>query len=148
MQQLHDLLALRSAVFVVEQACAFQDIDGLDPQAVHVLGHDEQGQLQASARCFPPGVAYAEASIGRVVTAPTARGTGLGHVLMRQALACVQAQWGQQAVRIGAQAHLQAFYASHGFVSEGEPYLEDGIWHVHMLRPCQATTTSPRYAAG
>jgi ElaA protein len=132
-QQLHDLLALRSAVFVVEQSCVFQDIDGLDPQAVHVLGHDEQDQLQASSRCFAPGVVYAEASIGRVVTAPTARGTGLGHQLMRQAMACVQAHWGPVPIRIGAQSHLQAFYDSHGFVTDSEPYLEDGIWHVQML---------------
>lgn len=135
LQQLHDLLALRSAVFVVEQACAFQDIDGLDPRAMHVLGVDDQGQLQACARCFPAGVVYAEASVGRVVTAPAARGSGLGHVLMRQAVQQLEAQWGQQPIRIGAQAHLQAFYGSHGFVTDSEPYLEDGIWHVQMLRP-------------
>ena len=133
-QQLHDVLALRSAVFVVEQSCVFQDIDGLDPQALHVCGEGQQGQLQASARCFPPGVVYAEASIGRVVTAPAARGSGLGHQLMQQALACVQAHWGQVPIRIGAQSHLEAFYGSHGFVTDSEPYLEDGIWHVQMLR--------------
>lgn len=131
---LHDLLRLRSAVFVVEQACVFLDIDGLDPQAMHLLGRDDQGQLLACARCFPAGVVYAEASVGRVVTATVARGGGLGQELMRQAVQHLQAHWGPQAIRIGAQAHLQAFYGRHGFVTDSEPYLEDGIWHVQMLR--------------
>jgi ElaA protein len=134
--RLYALLQLRSAVFVVEQACVFQDMDGLDAQAIHLLGvansqtnsHGFEGQLLAYARCFPAGVAYPEASIASV------RGTGAGHALMTQALAQMQAQWGVQPVRIGAQAHLQGFYAQYGFVATGDCYLEDGIAHVQMLR--------------
>lgn len=135
------LLQLRSAVFVVEQACLFQDMDGLDAQAFHLLGAvdvaDGSGpvHLRACARLLPAGVAFAEASIGRVATAATARGTGLGHDLMAQACVRLAQLWGPQPIRIGAQAHLQAFYAQHGFATASEPYLEDGIWHVEMLRP-------------
>jgi ElaA protein len=151
---LYQVLQLRSAVFVVEQACVFQDMDGLDTQAMHLLGmpaqcasgqksghatnnHSVDGQLVAYARCLKAGVAYSEASIGRVATHPSVRGSGAGHALMAQALAQMQALWGTQAVRIGAQAHLQAFYAQHGFVAAGDGYVEDGIAHVQMLRIAQ-----------
>ncbi len=132
-QQLYALLRLRSEVFVVEQACIFQDLDGLDQQAMHLLGL-QGAELLASARYFPKGVTFAEASIGRVVVSPGARGSGLGHQLMVQALACLQAEWGAQSIRIGAQAHLRDFYASHGFEDVGRPYIEDGIPHLEMLR--------------
>ena len=131
-RQLHDLLQLRSAVFVVEQACVFQDVDGADPQALHLLG-TRAGQLLAYARCFTAGVKYPEVSIGRVVTDPAHRGTGLGHALIRRALQGVAEQWGLQPVRIGAQARLEAFYASHGFVDAHRPYVEDGIDHLEMV---------------
>ena len=131
-RQLHDLLQLRSAVFVVEQACAFQDVDGADLQALHLLG-TRSGQLMAYARCFATGVKYAEASIGRVVTDPAHRGTGLGHALIRRALQAVAEQWGEQPVRIGAQARLEACYAGHGFVDAQRPYVEDGIDHLEMV---------------
>ncbi len=130
-QQLHDLLQLRSEVFVVEQNCVFQDIDGADPQALHLLGRVD-GQLMAYARCFPPGVKFAEASIGRVLTRSEARGSGLGHVLIDMAVSAVGQQWGVQPIRIGAQAQLLAFYTRHGFVDEGKPYVEDGIDHLEM----------------
>lgn len=130
-RQLHDLLQLRSTVFVVEQNCVFQDIDGADPQALHLLG-SHSGQLLAYARCFPPGVKFSEASIGRVVTSPAARGGGLGHALIDRAMAAVSATWGQQPIRIGAQAHLVGYYARHGFVDDGKPYVEDAIDHLEM----------------
>ncbi len=130
-RQLHDLLQLRSEVFVVEQNCVFQDIDGADPQALHLLG-SHGGQLLAYARCFPPGVKFVEASIGRVVTRPAARGGGLGHVLIDQAVAAVTQQWGAQPIRIGAQARLVGYYSQHGFVDDGKPYVEDGIDHLEM----------------
>lgn len=144
---LYALLQLRSAVFVVEQNCVFQDLDGADAQAMHLLGFAadsggglssgsaKQPQLLAYARCFPAGVKFAEASIGRVLTAPDARGAGLGHALMQQAIQALCTQWGAQPIRIGAQAHLADFYAAHGFVDQGLPYLEDGIAHLEMLRP-------------
>ena len=140
---LYALLQLRSAVFVVEQACVFQDMDGFDAQAMHLLGFAAQSkagsvtqppQLLAYARCFPAGLKFDEASIGRVLTAPAARGAKLGHALMQRAIQAVHAQWGAQPIRIGAQAHLADFYAAHGFVDQGRPYLEDGIAHLEMLR--------------
>lgn len=131
-QELHDLLQLRSEVFVVEQACVFQDIDGADPQAQHLLGYDGT-ELVAYARFFPAGVKFAEASIGRVLTRRTARGNGLGHVLMDKAMSSVCTQWGPQPIRIGAQARLQKYYSRHGFVDVNRPYIEDGIDHLEMV---------------
>ncbi len=131
--QLYEVLQLRSAVFVVEQTCVFQDMDGADAQAMHLLGR-RGGQLVAYARCFDAGVKYPEASIGRVVTHASVRGQGAGHMLMRQAIARVQGQWGAQPIRIGAQARLDLFYRQHGFEPSGEPYIEDDIPHIEMLR--------------
>lgn len=132
--ELYEMLQLRSEVFVVEQACAFQDLDGADGVALHLLGRaTPSGELLAYARCFGPGVKFAEASIGRVLTRPSARASGLGHVLMRQAKAALCAQWGPQPIRIGAQARLERFYEGHGFAVAGAPYLEDGIDHIEML---------------
>ena len=141
--QVHDMLALRSAVFVVEQACIFQDIDGFDPQAVHVLGYGTatksketmHAPLLAYARCFAPGIKMAEASIGRVATPLAARQLGLGHLLIQKAIGEVRGRWGDCPIRIGAQMRLGNFYAQHGFVATGQPYMEDGIEHIEMLRP-------------
>jgi len=131
--ELYELLQLRSEVFVLEQACAFQDLDGADTQAMHLLGARDN-RLVAYARCFAAGAKFAEASIGRVVTHASARGGGTGHVLMKEAVERLQRHWGPQAIRIGAQARLEKFYNQHGFVQDGEPYIEDGIPHIEMLR--------------
>ena len=137
--ELYAVLQLRAQVFVVEQACAFQDVDGSDDRAMHLLV--KQGvQLVAYARCFAAGVKFAEASIGRVVTHASVRGTGIGHVLMREAIARLQQHWGAQPIRIGAQAHLKHFYERHGFADAGAPYVEDGIDHLEMLRAGEFTT--------
>lgn len=132
--ELYDVLKLRSEVFVVEQACAFQDMDGADQPSMHLLGKSSAGQLQAYARCLPPGLKFKEASIGRVLTSEALRGQGAGHVLMQQAIAQLHQHWGPQAIRIGAQSRLQGFYQQLGFVPLGEPYIEDGIPHIEMLR--------------
>lgn len=136
--ELYGALRLRAEVFVVEQNCAFQDLDGLDSVAVHLLGEaaepESNGQLLAYARLLPAGAAFAEASIGRVVTSPSARGLKLGHRLMTEAITELHRLWGDQAIRIGAQAHLQNFYRQSGFEPEGDIYLEDGIDHIEMLR--------------
>lgn len=138
-EALYELLRLRSRVFVVEQQCLFLDMDGLDAQCLHVLGEtvNDAGErtLVASTRLVPPGRAFGEASIGRVVTAPEARSSGLGHALMAESLLQLMTQWGPQPVRIGAQAHLENFYNRHGFVSDNKPYIEDGIAHIEMIRP-------------
>lgn len=132
--ELYAALRLRSEVFVVEQQCIFQDMDGADTQAMHLLGV-QHGELQAYARCFEAGVKFPEASFGRVVTRSSARGQGLGHVLIEQAISAIHQVWGPQAIRIGAQLHLADFYAKHGFVDVGTHYMEDGIAHLEMVRP-------------
>ncbi len=133
--ELYEVLQLRSEVFVVEQACAFQDMDGADQQSIHLLGKSTSGQLQAYARCLPPGLKFKEASIGRVLTCEALRGQGAGRVLMQQAIEQVMIHWGPQAIRIGAQSRLQAVYQQLGFELAGKPYIEDGIPHIEMLRP-------------
>lgn len=125
--ELYTLLALRARVFVVEQHCAYLDIDGRDFSAIHVFDADRTAYL----RVLPPGVAYAEHSIGRVVVAPEARGRGIARELVNHGIAAC----GGAPIRIGAQAHLEAFYASLGFQRASEVYDEDGIPHVEMLRP-------------
>jgi len=132
--ELYEVLRLRSEVFVVEQQCLFQDMDGADPQAMHLLGV-QHGELQAYARCFEAGIKFPEASLGRVLTRPSARGTGLGHALVAQAISAIRQVWGPQPIRIGAQMQLAGFYAKHGFEDVGKTYLEDGIAHLEMLRP-------------
>ena len=89
----------------------------------------------AYARCFAAGVKFKEASIGRLITRSTLRGSGAGHVLVRQAIESVTQHSGPQAIRIGAQARLEMFYRQHGFETSGAPYIEDGIPHIEMLRP-------------
>jgi ElaA protein len=127
---LYAILALRARVFVVEQRCAYLDLDGADLQCRHVWADDLSGAIHGYLRIAPAGLKFAELSIGRVITAPEARGTGLGKRLMRHGLALA----GQVPVRIGAQAHLEAFYGELGFVRSSPPYDEDGIPHVEMLR--------------
>lgn len=131
--QLYAVLRLRTDVFVMEQNCAFQDMDGFDAQAVHVLGY-RANQLVAYARCFHKGVKFEEASIGRVITSLALRGQGEGPTLMLQAISCIEQHWGVQPIRIGAQARLEVFYGKLGFVKTGLPYMEDGIAHIEMLR--------------
>ena len=131
---LYDALALRSQVFVVEQNCVFLDADGADRHSGHLLGRDDAGVLQGYLRIVDPGVKFAEASIGRVITSEAARGTGLGHRLVAEGIARGAAAWPGQPIRIGAQSRLESFYARHGFVREGGDYIEDGIPHCEMLR--------------
>ncbi len=146
--ELYAMLQLRTEVFVIEQNCIFQDMDGADDQAVHLLG-SRGGQLVAYARLFPAGIKFAEASIGRVVTRGSARGGGLGHVLIQRAVASVHTLWGMQPIRIGAQARLKGYYSQHGFVDVDVPYVEDGIDHLEMVWPTKepadgnATTPTP-----
>lgn len=130
---LHALLRLRQDVFVVEQACLYPDIDGLDPQCLHGLGQSADGMLAAYARVVPPGLKFDEPAIGRVIVAPAWRGRSLGGVLMREAIAATRHAYPGAAIRISAQAHLQGFYRSLGFETVSDPYDEDGIAHVDML---------------
>lgn len=134
----HDALRLRQDVFVVEQDCIFHEIDGRDPLAVHLLGRGADGRLLAYARIFAPGVIGPEASIGRIATDPSARGSGLGHAIMREALRLLDGIAPGASIRLAAQHHLERFYAAYGFEGVGEKYIEDGIYHLDMVRPGSA----------
>ena len=129
-RELHDIMALRQAVFVVEQRCAYLDADGLDRVSRHVWAERDR-EVIAYLRLVPAGAKYTELSIGRVVTAAAVRGTGLGRELMQRGIAAA----GAAAIRISAQAHLERFYRELGFRRVSEPYDVDGIPHVEMLRP-------------
>lgn len=129
--ELYAIIALRERVFVVEQACAYLDADGYDSCARHVWAANESGAIFAYLRVLPAGAKFPELSLGRVVTAPEARGTGLGRTLIRRALEAV----GAVPVRIGAQAHLERFYGEFGFQRASANFVEDGIPHLEMLRP-------------
>ena len=131
--ELYELLRLRSEVFVVEQNCVFLDMDNKDQKCVHLLGWIGE-VLAASVRIVPAGVSYAEPSIGRVVTSPKYRRTGLGKLLMEEAIRITTQLHGNQPIRIGAQLYLKDFYTSLGFYAEGEIYMEDGIEHIEMVR--------------
>ena len=130
----YDMLALRSLIFVLEQDCVYLDPDGLDRQSWHLLGRGGHSALLAYVRVCDPGVKYAAPSVGRVVVNPTQRGSGLGHVLITEALRRCDAVFPGQPNRIGAQAHLQGFYGRHGYVPVGDRYVEDGIDHIDMER--------------
>ncbi|WP_299021466.1 GNAT family N-acetyltransferase [uncultured Photobacterium sp.] len=131
--QLYDLLKLRVDVFVVEQNCPYPDLDDNDHLAGthHLLGY-QNDQLVAYLRLLPPGTTYSNASIGRVLTAESTRGTGGGHDLIRQGLEHAEQLWPDQTIDIGAQSHLQHYYARYGFETISEEYLEDGIPHIDM----------------
>ena len=130
---LYAILRLRNEVFVVEQQCVYMDTDNKDQQALHFMGWDND-ELVAYTRIIPPGIFYPESSIGRVVTAPSARGRGMGKELMEQTLQQISNRYGNTPVRIGAQLYLKDFYSSLGFQQTSEPYLEDGIEHIEMIR--------------
>ena len=132
--QLYAIMALRQEVFVVEQRCPYLDADGYDPKASHLWATAGDSEYPvAYCRIFPAGVKYPEASIGRVVSASSARRTGAGRALMVWALRVMDAA-PMGSVRISAQSYLQRFYEGFGFRVVSEPYLEDDIPHVEMLR--------------
>jgi ElaA protein len=131
--EMHAVLALRAAVFVVEQKCPYQDPDYKDEYSLHVMGWKD-GVLVAVARILPQGVSYDEVSIGRVATADSVRGTGAGLVLMEKVMMYIKETFGGVPVRISAQSYLKKYYEKYGFRrSEKEEYLEDDIPHVDML---------------
>jgi len=137
--QLYDLISLREEVFVVEQNCPYQDADGRDRHAWHLLGRDGQGRLLAYLRVVEPGHKYAEPSIGRVVTSPRERRTGFGRALMREGIRRTEAFYPGRGIRISAQQRLEGFYRGFGFRTVSEVYDEDGIPHVEMLREAGAS---------
>ena len=131
--ELYSLLQLRSEVFVVEQNCVYQDVDGKDNKAIHVLGYFDT-ELAAYSRLFDKGIYFEEASIGRVVVSPKHRDKKLGHDLMQVSIAAVNEHFKEHNITISAQEYLKKFYESHGFVQTSEMYLEDDIPHIQMKK--------------
>ena len=131
-EALYAILQLRQAVFVVEQACLYQDLDGLDKAATHMLCWEED-ELAAYQRCLPPGTSFQESAIGRIVVAPSHRDSGLGRTLVLRGIEHNLARWPESGIRINAQAYLRRFYSELGFDPVGEEYDEDGIPHQQMV---------------
>lgn len=131
--ELYETLQLRCEVFVVEQDCVYQDLDGKDKKALHVLGKKD-GKIVAYTRIFNVNQ-YCEgyASIGRVVVAKNERKFGYGHDIIKASIAAIKEQYETDKIKISAQTYLQKFYESHGFVFTGDSYLEDGIPHIAMI---------------
>ena len=134
--QLFEVLQLRVDVFVVEQQCAYPELDAYDrhSEVRHLSGRNEVGQLIAYARLLPPGLRYPEANIGRFVVREDSRKLGIGHQLLKKTLQELSCFGPQTSIKISAQEYLQKFYAQYGFVRASEVYLEDGIPHVAMLK--------------
>jgi ElaA protein len=139
--ELHELAApqwyavftARVGVFVVEQTCPYQEFDGWDLRAMHLIGW-HGSEVAAYLRCFAPGVKYSESSLGRILTTQAFRSGGIGRELVRRGLEKIHTQYRGAPVRIGAQSRLERFYESFGFKVASEPYLEDGIPHIEMIR--------------
>jgi ElaA protein len=131
--ELYEALALRQRVFIVEQHCLFQDADGWDRFSWHLFGRTADGRCAAYLRIVPPGMRFDEPSIGRVVTAPEVRRTGLGRVLMQEGIRRTRDLFPGRPIMLSAQRYLENFYRSLGFAATGEPYEEDGIPHINMV---------------
>lgn len=134
LSELHDLLALRSRVFVVEQASPYPDIDGRDPGALHLIATDADGTIVGCARCLGPDGDGPDApvSFGRLAVDASQRSTGLGRMLVAESLAVLAERWPDRDVVIGAQLYLERFYGSFGLVRDTEPYDDFGIPHIDM----------------
>lgn len=132
-RELHDVLKLRVDIFVVEQNCAYHEIDGKDPLCYHCLGINPAGEVVAAARIAPEGVIYPQVSIGRVVVRDDCRGLGIGHALMHHCMEHCKAELVAKAIKIAAQHYLEKFYESLGFKTISAIYPWDGIDHVDML---------------
>lgn len=133
LDQLYNILQLRSEVFVVEQDCVYQDIDGKDRHAIHILGY-KNDELVAYTRCFAPLKYFEQASIGRVIVKEKYRKDGLGHSILKASIEEIENRFNTSEIKLSAQQYLIPFYESHGFHQKGEGYLEDGIPHIAMLK--------------
>tara|TARA_S200000501_G_scaffold344641_1_gene356557 strand:- start:147 stop:593 length:447 start_codon:yes stop_codon:yes gene_type:complete len=132
--EIHDIFALRAEVFVVEQECIYQDIDGKDKEALHIIGK-QRNDVVAYARILEKGISYSDhISIGRVVVKKTNRGKLIGKKLLKFCLFQLDKNQPHQEIKISAQMHLEKFYNNYGFIKLGKGYLEDGIPHIAMIR--------------
>jgi len=132
-QELYDLLQLRSEVFVVEQDCVYQDVDGKDQKALHVLGYKDE-KLIAYTRVFKPGFYFKEACIGRVVVVENERQFKYGYSIMEASIEAIKVHYNETTIKISAQTYLKKFYTNLGFDIVGEEYLEDDIPHIAMIK--------------
>jgi len=130
--ELYDILKLRAEIFVVEQDCVYNDLDGHDKNAIHQF-LKKNDEIVAYSRLLKPGSRFADFSIGRVVVKESERGTGLGIRMMEEAKAYILNNWKAEKIKISAQKYLQKFYEDLGFVVVSDEYLEDGIPHYGML---------------
>ena len=130
--ELHDIFALRAEVFVVEQDCVYQDIDGKDQISLHVIGKNNN-TIVAYTRLFKQGDYFNEASIGRVVVDKNVRHLKYGSSIMKASIIAIKNHFGTSEIKISAQLYLKGFYNSFGFKSIGDSYLEDGIPHIGMV---------------
>lgn len=131
-QQLYDVLKLRQQVFMIEQECLYEDIDGDDPKAIHVLLYD--GHILAGyLRIFEPGIKFSETSLGRIVIQPSYRGKDAGRQLIKTGITKSFLRYPSSAIRIEAQFKLKSYYNNYGFVEEGDKYVVDDILHIQMV---------------
>jgi ElaA protein len=132
--ELYAILQLRNEVFVVEQNCVFQDADNKDQDSYHLMAWENEA-LIGYTRIVPAGIAYeVYPSIGRVVTSPKVRNSGVGKMLMQHSIDELQKLFGKVSIKLGAQLYLKKFYESFEFTQTSEVYLEDGIPHIEMIR--------------
>jgi ElaA protein len=132
-KELYDVLQLRAEVFVVEQDCVYQDVDGKDNKAWHVLGYKDK-KVVAYTRVFKAGDYFKEASIGRVVVAKDQRKHKYGYDIMNASINMIHEFLNETTIKISAQCYLKRFYNNLGFIETGEEYLEDGIPHMAMIK--------------
>ena len=133
LDELYNILQLRNEVFIVEQNCIYNDTDGKDQSAWHLMANADD-KLVAYTRILPPGVSYSDPAIGRVVTSSSKRRSGLGKELMKRSIEACEKFFGKTSISLSAQVYLQSFYESLGFIVVGEEYLDDGIPHFKMSR--------------
>lgn len=131
--ELYELLQLRAEVFVVEQDCVYQDIDGKDNKALHIFGI-KNDKIVCYTRCFNMGDYFEEASIGRVVVSEKERKFNYGNEIMKASIEAIKTNYKTETIKLSAQTYLKKFYESHEFNQVGEGYLEDGIPHISMIK--------------
>lgn len=127
--ELHEILRIRSQVFVVEQNCVYQDVDGKDTDAWHLYLKDENG-IQACLRVLDKGVSFEEAAIGRVVSLK--RREGLASRLLQEGIRVAREKFGAERISLEAQVYARSLYEKQGFRQTSEEFLEDGIPHIKM----------------
>ncbi len=135
LDELHDCVSLRMEVFAVEQNAPYNDLDGYDKKAFHLIGKNQQDTIISTARILAPGAKFPEASFGRVVLDKKYRGNGLGHEMIHQMNQFISRTFPSIPTKISAMLYLKEFYESHGFEQTSDTYLDCGIEHIDMIKP-------------